>query len=138
MSAEVFLDTNILLYAISTAREEASKKRIARDLLAGTDWGLSVQVIQEFYVNATRAAPKAAMSHANAVSAIREFLRRPVVSSDPPLLLAALELKARYRLSYWDAAIVAAAQTMGASSLYSEDFNDGQDYAGVTVHNPFV
>jgi predicted nucleic acid-binding protein len=138
MSADVFLDTNILLYAISTAREEASKKRIARKLLARTDWGLSVQVTQEFYVNATRGTPRAAMSHANAVAAIREFLRRPVVSSDPPLLLAALELKARYRLSYWDAAIVAAAQTMSASTLYSEDLNDGQNYAGVTVHNPFV
>ena len=65
-------------------------------------------------------------------------LRRPVVGGDPLLVLAALELKTKYRLSYWDAAIVAAAQTLGASRLYSEDLNDGQNYAGVMVHNPFV
>ena len=54
MRAAVFLDTNILLYAISSAREEASKKRVARGLLARSDWGLSVQVLQEFYSAATR------------------------------------------------------------------------------------
>lgn len=138
MHADVFLDTNILLYAISTAKEEASKKRIARALLVRSDWGLSVQVIQEFYVNVTRAAPRAAMSHSNAGAAIREFLRRPIVILDPSLLLAALELKARYRLSYWDAAIVAAARTMGAATLYSEDLNDGQSFGDMTVRNPFA
>ena len=138
MHASVFLDTNILLYAISTAREEASKKRVARELLAGTDWGLSVQVLQEFYVNATRAAPRPAMSHANAVAAVEEFLRRPVAISDPPLLIAALALKDRYQLSYWDAAIIAAANAIGSEILYSEDLVDGQSYGAVTVRNPFV
>ena len=54
MRAAALIDTNILLYAISTAPEEAEKKRVARGVLAGGDWGLSVQVLQEFYVNATR------------------------------------------------------------------------------------
>jgi len=138
MRATVFLDTNILLYAISTAREEISKKRIARELLAREDWGLSVQVLQEFYVNATRATPRPAMSHADAVAAIRAFLRRPLAASDALLLLAALELKDRYRLSYWDAAIVAAANALEAATLYSEDLNDNQVYGSVTVRNPFT
>ena len=138
MRADVFLDTNVLLYAISTARDEAPKKRIARELLAQPDWGLSVQVIQEFYVNATRAAPRPAMSHADAVAAIHEFLKRPVATSDLSLLLAALELKAEYQLSYWDAAIVAAASSLDAGTLYSEDLNDGQSYGSVKVRNPFV
>lgn len=138
MHADVFLDTNILLYAISTARDEAAKKRTARELLARPDWGLSVQVLQEFYVNATRPAPRAGMSHASATAAIREFLRRPVISSDPPLVLAALDLKARYQLSYWDAAIVAAARAIGATTLYSEDLNDGQSFETLTVRNPFA
>jgi predicted nucleic acid-binding protein len=138
MGADIFLDTDVLLYAISTARVEAPKKRIARELLARIDWGLSVQVLQEFYVNATRAAPRPAMPHANAVAAVREFLRRPVVVSDPTLLLTGLELKAKYQLSYWDAAIVAAAHSIGAQTLYSEDLNDGQSYGNVTVRNPFA
>ena len=138
MRAEVFLDTNILLYAISTTREEAGKKDIARELLARTNWGLSVQVLQEFYVNATRAAPRPAMSHANAVAAIEEFLRRPVAISDTALLLAALELKAKHRLSYWDAAILAAARALDVATLYSEDLNDGQSYGSVAVRNPFA
>jgi predicted nucleic acid-binding protein len=138
MRADVFLDTNILLYAISTAKDEVPKKRIARELLSRTDWGLSIQVLQEFYVNATRAAPRPAMSHPNAVAAIREFLRRPVAVSDSSLLMSALELKSRYRLSYWDAAIIAAAHSVGAGTLYSEDLNDGQHYGGVTVRNPFA
>lgn len=138
MRAGVFLDTNVLLYAISTSIAEAPKKHIARELLARTDWGLSVQVLQEFYVNATRASPRPAMSHTNAVAAVREFLRRPVVASDSALLLAGLELKAKHRLSYWDAAIVAAAHSIGASTLFSEDLNDGQRFGSVTVRNPFA
>ena len=138
MRAEVFLDTNILLYAISTTREEAGKKNIARELLARSNWGLSVQVLQEFYVNATRAAPRPAMSHANAVAAIEEFLRRPVAIADTALLLGALELKAKHRLSYWDAAIVAAARALDVTTLYSEDLNDGQSYERVTIRNPFA
>ena len=58
--------------------------------------------------------------------------------SDSTLLLAALELKARHQLSYWDAAIVAAAQALGAATLFSEDLNDGQSYGSVVVRNPFA
>ena len=137
MRADVFLDTNILLYAISTTRDEAAKKRIAWQVLARADWGLSIQVLQEFYVNAAR-SPRPAMSHANAAAAIREFLRRPVAVSDAPLMLAALEVRERYRLSYWDAAIVAATHALGAVTIYSEDLKDGQSYDGATVRNPFA
>ena len=136
MRADAFLDTNILLYAVSIAKEEASRKGIARALVARADWGLSVQVLQEFVVNATR-SPRPAMTHANAVAAIRELLRRPTAISDAPLLLSALQLKERYRLSYWDAAIVAAERALGGVTLYSEDLGDGQNYDGVTVRNPF-
>jgi predicted nucleic acid-binding protein len=131
------LDTNILLYAISSAPEEAGKKRAARTLMARDDWGLSIQVLQEFYVNVTR-GPTPVMRHEQAAIAIREFLSRPVAINDAPLLLAAMDLKHRYQLSYWDAAVIAAAQTLGATTLYSEDLSHGQDYAGVRVLNPFL
>lgn len=136
MRAAALIDTNILLYAISTAPEEAEKKRVARDVLTGGDWGLSVQVLQEFYVNATR-PPEPAMEHEDAEAAIRQLLLRPVVATDAGLLLEALRIKIRYQLSYWDAAIVGAARMLGAATLYTEDLNDGQDYGGVRVVNPF-
>ncbi|MBU1665361.1 MAG: PIN domain-containing protein [Gammaproteobacteria bacterium] len=131
------LDTNILLYAISSSPDEAGKRQVARELLSGADWGLSIQVLQEFYVNATRGATPA-MSHALAEAAIRQFLLRPLAINDAALMLNALDLKQRYQLSFWDAAILAAAQALGASVVYSEDLNHGQDYAGVRVVNPFL
>lgn len=130
------VDTNILLYAISTAADEVDKKRMARDILAGAEWGVSIQVLHEFYVNATRAAAPA-MRHAEAVAAIEQLLLRPVVVNDQLMLREALRLKARYGFSFWDASVVAAAQRLGAGTLYSEEMNNGQDYDGVRVTNPF-
>jgi len=137
MTADAFVDTNILLYAVSADPAEAGKREAARKLLAGTAWGLSVQVLQEFYVNVVR-PPVCAMSHADAVTAIRELLRRPTVPTDAALVLEALRLKERYQISYWDAAIVAAARALGAGTLYSEDLSHGQDYDGVRVVSPFL
>jgi predicted nucleic acid-binding protein len=137
MRASAFVDTNILLYAISTAPEETAKKQRAREILALSDWGLSVQVLQEFYVNATR-PPQPAMTHEDAEASLRQLLLRPVADSNPALLLDTLRLKARYQLSYWDAAIVAAALQLGAAILYSEDLQHGQTFDGVRVANPFL
>jgi predicted nucleic acid-binding protein len=135
MPAEAFIDTNILLYAASTDPGEADKRARAREVLAGVGWGLSVQVLQELYVNLVRPS-RCAMSHEDAVALIRQLVRRPVVATDTALVLAALDVKQRYQLSYWDAAIIAAARALGASVLYSEDLNHGQDYGGVWVENP--
>jgi predicted nucleic acid-binding protein len=136
MPAESFVDTNILLYAASTDPGEADKRKRAREILAGADWGLSVQVLQELYINLIRPSRRA-MSHDDAVALIRQLMRRPVVSTDSGLVLDALGLKQRFQLAYWDAAIIAAAKALGASVLYSEDLNHGQDYGGVRVENPF-
>jgi len=70
-----FLDTNILLYAVSTAAEEELKAKIALDLLSQDDWNLSIQVLQEFYVQATRATRADRLSHAHAVALIESWLR---------------------------------------------------------------
>ena len=78
------------------------------------------------------------MSHAEAVAATVELVRRPVVGVDKEIVLDGFRIKERYRLSYWDAAIIAAARVLGATTLYSEDLNDGQVYEGVTVRNPFA
>jgi predicted nucleic acid-binding protein len=71
------------------------------------------------------------------VALIRELMRRPLVATDSGLVLDALGLKRPFQLSYRDAAIIAAAKVLGASVLYSEDLNNGQDYGRVRVENPF-
>jgi predicted nucleic acid-binding protein len=120
-----------------TGRYSLSKFKVLFVLVVLAHQRRRIAQLQEFYVNATR-SPHPAMSHANAAAAIWEFLRRPVAVSDAPLMLAALELKERYRLSYWDAAIVAAAHALGAVTIYSEDLNGGQSYHAATVRNPFA
>lgn len=78
------------------------------------------------------------MTHADAVAAIHQLLRRPTVATDATLVLEDLRLKERYQPTYWDAAIVAAARVLGARVLYSADLNHGQDYDGVRVVDPFL
>jgi predicted nucleic acid-binding protein len=132
-----FVDTNILLYAVSTVREEQSKSLSALSTLENGDLALSVQVLQEFYVQATRGAKQDRLSHQQATLLIESFLRFPVQEMTLKLLRAALTTKERFRISYWDAAIVEAAREMGCDTILSEDLNHGQDYAGVKVINPF-
>src|SRR4051812_36871889 len=96
------LDTNLLLYAFSKAPRDAAKTRIAREWINREDWGVTVQVLQEFYVNAVRAPSE--LVHEDALAMIEEIASsRPVVAIDVPLMRHALQLKSRYRISYWDA-----------------------------------
>lgn len=130
------LDTNVLLYAFSSTGRDAAKARVAREWIDREDWGVSVQVLQEFYVNAARAPH--ALGHDEAVAVIEEIAgSRPVAGVDLPLVRLALQLKRRYRIAYWDAAVVAGARRLGASVLVSEDLSHGQDYGGVRVLDPF-
>jgi predicted nucleic acid-binding protein len=132
-----FVDTNVLLYSASTAREERAKRTVARGLLNEDDLALSIQVLQEFYVQATRSSKPDRLTHDQASSLVEAFLRFRVQELTVPLLLASLEARKRYGISYWDAAIVEAARALGCGTLLSEDLSDGQDYDGVKVENPF-
>ena len=137
MSVSHCLDTNLLLYAFSKASRDAVKARIARDWLKREDWGVTVQVLQEFYVNSVRSPHD--FGHDDALAMIEEIASsRPVAAIDVPLMRHALQLKSRYRISYWDAAVIAGARRLGASVLVSEDLSHGQDYGGVRVLNPFA
>lgn len=133
-----FVDTNVLLYAISTAPDEREKADRAAALLNETDLALSVQVLQEFYVQATHPKAPGRLAHDTAVALIQALLRFPVQETTVALLTAALAVKERWQLCYWDAAIVAAARSLGCDVLLSEDFQDGQDFDGVRVANPFL
>jgi predicted nucleic acid-binding protein len=137
MNAPRFIDTNILLYSISRDPAEVSKRDIAVALLDADDIALSVQVLQEFYVQATRATRPDAVSHDIAVGLVRTWLRFTVQEITLPVMIGALEIKAIYRLSYWDAAILAAARALGCRELLSEDMCHGREVEGVTITNPF-
>jgi len=137
MNVPRFVDTNILLYSISRDPAEASKRDIAVALLDADDIALSVQVLQEFYVQATRAGRADALSHDIAVGLVRTWLRFTVQEITLPVMIGALEIKAIYRLSYWAAAIIAAARALGCRKLLSEDMSHGREVEGVTITNPF-
>jgi predicted nucleic acid-binding protein len=133
-----FVDTNVLLYALSTDPEERAKAETARRLLDATDLALSVQVLQEFYVQATRATREDRLSHEQASALVDSWLRFPVQDTTVPILRAAARLAHRCRLSYWDAAIIEAARAIGCRTVLSEDLAAGRDYEGVVVENPFA
>ncbi len=132
-----FTDTNILLYAISRDPQEAHKAERARGILAERDLALSVQVLQEFYVQATRQSRPDPLTHERAAKLVQSFLRFPVTDVTTRVMLAALATRDRFQISYWDAAILEAARAMRCEIVLSEDLNDGQDFAGVSVQNPF-
>ena len=132
-----FLDTNILLYSVSSAQNERTKRETAERLLLEPDNALSVQVLQEFYAQATRPTRAARLTHETAVRLIGTWLRFPVQSITVAVMSDALDIKAAAGLSYWDAAIVAAAKALGCRELFSEDMADGRDIGGVRIVNPF-
>jgi predicted nucleic acid-binding protein len=132
-----FVDTNVLLYSISTLPAEAVKAAKAQAVLSNSDLALSVQVLQEFYVQSTRPSRSDPLTHDEALAFIRTWRRFIIQDITLAVLDDALAIKARYQLSYWDSAIIAAAKTINCTEVLSEDMNDGQDYGGVTVVNPF-
>ena len=133
-----FVDTNVLLYAVSTADDEAVKRLTARAILERDDLVLSTQVLQEFYVQATRPTKPDRLTHDPAVTLIESWLRYRVVETTVPLVQQALASALRWRISYWDAAIVEAARLGGCPTLLSEDLQPSMNFAGVTVENPFL
>jgi predicted nucleic acid-binding protein len=138
MTAMPFVDTNVLLYAVCPGKEDRVKSGIARKLLERDDLTLSVQVLQEFYVQATRPSRTQPLSHDESVAVIQLLLRFPIQETTVAVFHAALACKVRFQLSYWDAAILEAARAAGCRQVLSEDLNPNQDYDGIRVVNPFL
>jgi predicted nucleic acid-binding protein len=136
-AAEVMLDSNVLVYALSDAPPERKKRNTAATLLAEQDFGTSYQVLMETWVVATRRMAKPVPEEKVAVFLDR-VLAFPCVPGAADLYRQAFRLSRRYEIHPYDAAIVAAAQELGANTLYSEDLSDGQEYDGVKVVNPFL
>ena len=136
MNGLAFFDTNILVYADNTAFPR--KQAIAIDLYKrhvreGTAV-LSLQVLQEYYVVATR---KLAVSAELAQQKVEVLARGPIVRFTPGDVISAIELHRLARISFWDALVVHAARIAGCAVLYSEDLHAGSAIGGVRVVNPF-
>ncbi len=136
MTVEVFLDTNILVYAATGTQKEKDKREKAFDLIEAGGFGVSGQVLQEFYVVVTRKVKKP-LSSVLAFEWIELLDIGPCVPVDAHLVKIGIEISRRYKISYWDGAIIAAAHEVGAKKLFSEDLNDGQNYGSLQVLNPF-
>jgi predicted nucleic acid-binding protein len=139
MTAPCFVDANVLIYARDPG--ELVKQERAKQWL-GHLWreGMgrtSVQVLSEFYVNVTRklATPTPPEDAWQEVTALFEWGPQPV---DLTLITRAREIEQRWRLSWWDSMVVAAAQLQGCVVLLTEDLQDGAVYGGVTVRSPFT
>jgi predicted nucleic acid-binding protein len=132
-----FVDTTVLLYAISTDPAEQAKAGRANELLSERDLALSVQVLQEFYVQATRASRPDPLAHDDAVQLVEAFQRFPVAPFTTDVMRAAVATRERFRISYGDAAILEAARSLGCERVLSEDLSEAVDYGGVRVENPF-
>jgi predicted nucleic acid-binding protein len=133
-----FVDTNILIYAhdVSAGQKHARAQQLIRDLWQSGEGCLSIQVLQEFYVNVTQKVAKPLPAEA-AAQIIADLSVWEVHCPRVEDLLDAIHLQERYRISFWDAMIVASAVQLGCQVLWSEDLNPGQAYDQVVVQNPF-
>ena len=133
-----FLDSNVLIYAaLDPEEEEKDKKRIALDLLKTTDFGVSAQVLAEAYC-VIRRKSKPSWTESQIDLWLTTMMEHPVAPIDAALVRRGVDISRRYLISYWDGAIIAAAESLGAGTVFTEDLNDGQSFGTVTVRNPFT
>jgi predicted nucleic acid-binding protein len=139
MSVEAFVDTNVLLYAASGAQRYPSKHATSWHILRTVELALSAQVMAEFYVNAQKVKPhQIALSKIETAKWIDQLCQFTVVAVDQEVVQNAIRISQKHQISYWDAALIAAAEVIDAPILYSEDLNHGQFYGSVQVINPFL
>ncbi len=121
---------------MGTGKDEPKRKR-AVELIESTDFGTSAQVLQEFFVTVVRQASRP-LSAAKALEWIEQWTAFPCQAVDHQLARIAIEKSERFAISYGDAAILAAAEALGADTVYSEDLSHEQRYGRVRVLNPFL
>ena len=138
MTAKCFVDTNVLIYAFDTG--EPAKQALAQGLLDrltdDDELVLSTQVLKEFFSVVTRRIKQPLTADA-AEQTVRHFARFPIIGTDVSLLLLAIARHRKDSVSIWDALIVEAARRAKAKTLYTEDLQDGRDFDGLAVENPF-
>ena len=137
MSDRYFVDTNILMYAHdkSAGEKHERARTLVEELWRERKGVVSTQVLQELAVNLRRKAARTLDAKATR-EIVADYLTWQVVVNGGESILEALDLEARFQISFWDALVVQAAQVSGADILYSEDLSDGQTYGTVRVINP--
>lgn len=134
-SAKVFVDTNVLVYSLD--RHDPDKQNRAREVLRhvvqDASGVISTQVLQELYVTATR---KLDVDPVQAKGILTSLENLEVVTVDPPLIKEAIDCSILSQLSFWDALIIAAAESARCGIVYTEDLNEGQIIRGVRIENP--
>lgn len=134
--SRVFLDTNVLAYAFDAGDEK--KRDTARALMKRfyeeSEVCISTQVLQEFYVVATK---KLGLEPLLAKEALRSFERFTVMTIDAQLIAEAVDVSILHRISFWDSLIVSAAEAARCDELLTEDLADGSTLRGVAIRNPF-
>lgn len=132
-----FVDTNVLIYAADESASDERKTRIARELLRQRGLQLSVQVLNEFTVNA-RHRSKLNFTPQQENEWLARWQLFPVVPITLDTFISARLIQFRYQVSHWDSLILASARVTDCTVVYSEDLADGQEYDGVRVVNPFL
>ncbi len=134
--SKIFLDTNVLVYACD--QDEPGKRDAARELLRNhdehTSFCISTQILQEFYVAATR---KLNIEPLKAKGIIYSFRHMETTMVDPEDINRAIDGNILWQVSFWDALVIVTAQKLNCKTLLTEDLNDGQMFDSVRVVNPF-
>lgn len=139
MAEKFFIDTNILIYAhdLTSGRKHELARQLVERLWSSGEGVLSTQVLQELCVNLRRRIARP-LPMEEIRRLVQDYLSWEIVVNTPPSVIEALETEARYKISFWDALILQAAESSGAGVLYSEDLASGHKYGMIRVVNPFV
>lgn len=135
--SKIFLDTNVLVYTLdqNDRQQQTQARMILRSIAENDSPVISTQILQEFYVASTS---KLGVDALLAKSIAHSFEHMEVVQVDPQLIGEAIDVSILNRISFWDALVIAAAESAKCSILYSEDLNHGQIIRGVRIENPFL
>ena len=139
MSGKIFLDTNVLIYAHDrkAGAKGARALEITRELWDKQNGVLSTQVLQELYIGLRRKV-SSPLSAEEAEQVLVDYFVWEIFTNNRESVIRAVQLETRYRISFWDALILQAAESSGCTLVYSEDLNSGQSYGAVRVLNPFL
>lgn len=135
--SKIFIDTNILVYALdkhNPQKQKTARKKL-HSLTNDTIFGvISTQVLQEFYVTATK---KLSVEPLTAKNIMHSFENFEVISIDPPLIKEAIDCSILNQITFWDALIIVSAESAKCDTLWSEDLTDRQIIRGVQIQNIF-
>lgn len=139
MTDKIFVDTNILIYAhdLDAGPKHGVAATIVKSLWEEETGVISIQVLQEFYVNVTRKIPKP-LSRAKARGVIKNYFHWHVELNEPDTILLASEIEERHLLSFWDALIISSAYQAKVHKILTEDLTHNQVIEGIHIENPFV